>query len=172
MEENLLTNVQQMFKEDLILLVPQISDSTHLIRLMGELAQEKGYALPTFTDGAIRREEGYPTGLSTECMNLAVPHTDACHVIHQAVVVAKLGDPVAFQAMGMEEETIWVEYVFLLMLKNDGAQVPLLQKLMNMCSDVEATARLKAAQSAGEILQIIQDYYKMPRKADRMVERG
>lgn len=160
MEERSTVNVQQMFKEDLILLGPQVSDSTQLIRLMGGLAQEKGYALPTFTEGAIRREEGYPTGLSTEYMNLAVPHTDACHVIRQAVVVAKLDSPVAFQAMGMEEETILVEYVFLLLLKNDGAQVPLLQKLMNMCSDEKATDCLRAAQSAGEILEIIKDYYK------------
>lgn len=153
-------DVQQMFREDLILVAPQADTASDLITLMGKLVLDKGYVLPTFSQAVIEREKNYPTGLSTECLNFAVPHTDACHVIQQAVVVAKLAHPIPFAAMGMQDDMIPVDCVFLLLLKKDGAQVPLLQKLMNMCSDEQATTQLKQAQTAQEVLQIIQGYYR------------
>ena len=155
-----LQEVQNMFEEGLIFIDPPADNRDALLNLMGSLMQEKGYAEAAFTQAVIKREEGYPTGLSTGCFNFAVPHTDACHVIKQAVAVAKLGRPVPFAAMGMEEGTVEAEYVFLLLLRNDGAQVALLQKLMNMCSDEAVTARLKKAQTPREVYGIIREYYR------------
>lgn len=159
MGEHNIKNVHEMFRKELILVEPEADSAEQLLTIMGEIVQNMGYAEPTFTEHVIRREQVYPTGLSTMYMNMAVPHTDACHVIKQAIVVAKLKKPIPFHAMGMDEETIMVDYVFMLLLKNDGAQVPLLQKLMNMCADENVTDSLKKAASSEEILSTIQNYY-------------
>ena len=151
--------VRQMFKEDFIFYAPKVSTSTELIKLMGEYMVEKGYVKPSFTDTVILREQNYPTGLTTELLSFAVPHTDACHVIHPAIVVAKLNTPIEFDAMGMEEGKIMAEYVFLLLLKKDGDHVAILQRLLSMCTNPETTAKMRAAKDAQEVYDIIQTYY-------------
>lgn len=162
MSEELLTrDVQSMFREELIFIVSGVRDKNELIRRLGRTAEEKKLVLPSFTDAVIEREVDYPTGLSTEYINVAVPHTNECHVVQQAIIVAKLDEPIEFVAMGTDDEKVPVEYVFLLLLKNDNAQVPLLQKLMNMCTDKKATEQLKKAHTAEEILHVINGYYSV-----------
>ena len=148
-----------MFRKDLILIKPLIADREELIRLMAAQAEAKELVLPTFTEAVLKREVNYPTGLSTEYINVAVPHTDACHVVSQAIVVAKVDPPVEFAAMGMSDDIIPVNYVFMLLLKKDNTQVPLLQKLMNLCADEAATAALKTADTAEEVLRVLHGYY-------------
>ena len=152
-------DVRRMFREDLILIKPQVADREELLRLMAAKVEAKGMVLPSFTEAVLKREIDYPTGLSTECINVAVPHTDACHVKTQAIVVAKVDPPVEFAAMGMSDDVILVGYVFMLLLKKDNAQVPLLQKLMNLCADETAAGQLKAANTVEEVLRVLHGYY-------------
>ena len=122
-EERIVENVHKMFNKELIFVFPHMEDKETLIERLGSAAVERALVLPSFTKAVIDREKDYPTGLSTEYIDLAVPHTDACHVIQQAIIVAKLDDPVTFVAMGSDDETVAAKYVFLLLLKNDGEQV-------------------------------------------------
>lgn len=158
-EERIVENVHKMFNKELIFVFPHMEDKETLIERLGSAAVERALVLPSFTKAVIDREKDYPTGLSTEYIDLAVPHTDACHVIQQAIIVAKLDDPVTFVAMGSDDKTVAAKYVFLLLLKNDGEQVPLLQKLMDMCSDKDATDALKKADTPEEIFKVIYEYY-------------
>ena len=151
--------VRQMFNPDFILFNPAVTTRTELIRLMGNHMLQRGYVAPTFTDAVLLREQNYPTGLSTGRLDFAVPHTDACHVIQPAIVVAKLHTPIEFDAMGMEESKIMAEYVFLLLLKKDGDHVAILQKLLTLCTNPEPTSKLRAAKDAQEVYDIIQSYY-------------
>ena len=152
-------DVGRMFREDLIFIKPTIADREELLRLMGAQVEAKGMVLPSFTEAVLKRERCYPTGLRTEFINVAVPHTDACHVVTQAIVVAKVDPPVEFAAMGMSDDIIPVNYVFMLLLKKDNTQVPLLQKLMNLCADEVATSALKAADTVEEVLRVLHGYY-------------
>lgn len=148
-----------MFCAELTLVHPPAKSSEELLTLMGTLAQRLGYAKASFTPALLRREQGYPTGLETDCLAFAVPHTDTCHVLRQAVAVAKLEKPLPFVAMGLGAEIIQAELVFMLLLQGDGAQVVLLQKLMNLCADKEVTCRLRQAQDSRSVLEIIREYY-------------
>src|SRR6218665_1796555 len=55
-----------------------------------------GYVRPRFGDGVAERERTFPTGLKMQGGgNVALPHTDPCHVLKAGVALATLKESVA-----------------------------------------------------------------------------
>lgn len=154
-----LFNVRNMFQKELILVDVEAKDCYSLLKRMSDLAYEKGLVYETFKKAVIEREKSFPTGLETTGIRIAIPHTDATHVKHPKVIVAKLKKPVVFKAMGMEEKDIPVDVVFMLLINNDSHQVFLLQNMMNLCMNEEVSEELMKTDSAQKIYEIIEEYY-------------
>lgn len=88
--------------------------------------------------GAIkRREKEFPTGLPTGEICVAIPHTDPQYVNAPAICLGILEKPVEFHVMGMENETVDVQIVFMLAIKKKEDQLGLLQKLIEVCQNQE-----------------------------------
>jgi len=85
----------------------------------------------TYLEALVKRESTYPTGLITQFLNIALPHTDPEHIKKPFVFGVKLKQPITVKQMGDGQDML-VENMFFLGIKNPSEQVKLLQLIMNL----------------------------------------
>jgi len=67
------------FHEGMIMRIStQGKSKQEVLTELADHLQAAGYVKESYADGILKREEIYPTGLTTGQINVAVPHTD-CH---------------------------------------------------------------------------------------------
>lgn len=142
-----------VFNEKIIALQIQANDSTEVIRQLGALLQAEGYVKNTFIESAIEREKVFATGLPLGKVNVALPHTDAEHVLHPAIALGSLREPVEFHVMGSPDDLIQVQLVFLMAIQQD--QVKMLQVLCDTFKDSSFLDDLLGARSKQEAITIL-----------------
>lgn len=111
----------------------------------------------SFITGIIAREKKYPTGLQLSDYGCALPHTDIEHVIHPAIAIATLKQPIAFQAMGDPDNKVNVKVVFMLALNKKQEQVLMLKELALMIQNKDEINKILQAQTSTEILMVIKN---------------
>jgi len=72
--------------------------------------------------------------------------------------MATLHQPVDFQAMDNPNNTVPVEIVIMLAIKEPKSQLVMLQKIIEMIQNKEALEQLHAAQSKSEVVGIVKQY--------------
>lgn len=154
-QESVSDRIVGLFHEDLTFTDMDAGDSQSLLVKLGRIAFEAGLVKESFTPALLEREALYPTGLLSNEMGFAIPHTDAEHVIRPCVIAVKPRRPVRFGEMGSVDRTVEANYIFLLLLNNNGTQVPLLQGLMALCSDRDSAQELNRAVMAHDVYRAI-----------------
>ena len=101
------------------------------------------------------REAAYPTGLRTEPFAVAVPHADPDCVLKPCIAIARLEQPVEFEEMGNETQTVPVKYIFNLVLQKMEQQLELLQTVIGVFSNRELMERLETETSPDKIAELL-----------------
>ncbi|HHY87740.1 MAG TPA: PTS sugar transporter subunit IIA [Chloroflexi bacterium] len=143
-------------EENNILLRYRAADREDIIRKLGALLYEHGYVRDTFVQAVLDREKVFPTGLQARVAGFAIPHTDTGHVIKPALAIATLAEPVEFQAMGTEADTISVEIVMMLAVNNPKAVVTVLRSVVSLVENDQALRGILQASQPGEVKRIIE----------------
>lgn len=138
------------FKEDLMIFDLEASTYDEVITKLSELLHNKGYVKDSFKQAVLDREKVFPTGLILGKYNIAIPHTEICHVNNGAIAVAKLKTPVVFKYMANPEEDVMVSLVFLMAINDAKGHVPVLSKLMEMMSQQDMVEKLMNTNSKQE----------------------
>jgi PTS system galactitol-specific IIA component len=146
--------------ENLIILGLDASKNEDVLAQMAQTLHQQGYVKESYKDAVISRERVFATGLPTESYGVAIPHTDIVHVTEPAICVARLKNPVNFVIMGEEEATVPVNLVFMLAMKEQHAQLDLLQKLMAILQDQEAMGYLALEADKHKIKTFVIDKLK------------
>ncbi|WP_422444919.1 PTS sugar transporter subunit IIA [Thermoanaerobacterium sp. DL9XJH110] len=141
--------------KDLIVLNLKAESRSDVISQLGNLMKKKGYVKETYKDAVLKREEKYPTGLPSEGIYVAIPHTDGSHVNNSAIAVATLKTPVVFKMMGNPENEVNVEIVIMLAIKNPDDQIQLLKKLMSVFQNRELLLKLKTSRNREEVVDLL-----------------
>jgi PTS system galactitol-specific IIA component len=127
------TNVDlHKFKIDFFTPRNELQSKNQLLEDMAKYLIDKGYVKQTFIHAIKEREKKFPTGLQTRDVNVALPHTDAEHVIKSAILVSVLKKPIEFGLMEDNKKRVPVNIVFMLAVHNPENQLLLLQKLVNL----------------------------------------
>jgi len=121
------------------------ADATSLLSAMADDLHAAGIVKDSFKSALLAREEKFPTGLPTQVMQVAIPHTDVEHVERSFISVARLAQPVAFHEMGANARTVDVRLVCMLAVADKSSQVGTLQALIGMFSDRAVMERLRDA---------------------------
>lgn len=137
-------NFSDLFNESLIFIDFKCSSKEKLFEELADRLHEKGYVKQSFKDAIIKREKEYPTGLETESIKLAIPHTDAVHVKKPFIFVIKLEQPLPFIHMGTSDQEIEVDNIFMLGIKEPSKQVNLLSLIMEKLQDEEFISQFKS----------------------------
>ncbi|UED86722.1 PTS sugar transporter subunit IIA [Streptomyces profundus] len=146
-----------LIDEDCVLVGVEAASSTELLSRMADDLAERGYVAPSFRDALLAREEKYPTGLPTNVLKVAIPHTDPEHVHRSFISVARLARPVAFHEMGNNDATVAVELVFVLAIADGKSQLGTLQSLIGMFSDEPTMVRLRDAEDGAALYAVVQE---------------
>lgn len=134
-----------------------VKDFPELITTIAQPLIEEQDVVEEFPLQVIKREENFPTGLPTEPIGVAIPHTDAKYVHHNRVTIATLKNPIQMEVMGgMDDTKIEVSIVFLLALGQSNKQLNILQKLMGILPDADLLERIKNG-TVEEIYQIAKE---------------
>lgn len=120
-------------------------------QVAGEL-HARGYVRDEYTDAVVARERTYPTGLELGGgVSVAIPHTEAVHVIKSAIAVAPLPHPVDWHLLADPEHTAKVSLVVMLAVADPRRQVDILRKLMGLLQDADLVGRILSAQTVDEV---------------------
>ncbi len=119
--------------EENIFINPKISSYQELFRIFHKSLFERGYVKKDFYKSLIEREKSNPTGLDTEPIKIAIPHTYPDVVIKEGLALAVVYTPLIFEKMGSPGSKIQVNIIFLLLIKNYKAKFyrNLLDKIRN-----------------------------------------
>ena len=144
-------------QQELVLLNVEAKDKFDLLEQLACHLQKLGYVKDSYKDAVIAREKVFATGLPTIAGGVAIPHTDAEHVNEPAICFARLTKPVDFDIMGDDEETVSVDLVVMLAMKEPHAQIDLLQNLMGVFQDEDALTYLKTQNDKQSIVNFIKE---------------
>ena len=135
----------------------EANTSEEVIKILGMLLFQAGHVQSTFIDGAIEREKTLPTGLVLGgLINAAIPHTDVIHVIHPALALATLKNPVMFHNMIAAEEEVPVQIVLVMALKEPHQQIEMLQEVAGVLQNAQVIDALMKAQNYLEVKAILE----------------
>lgn len=131
-------------------------DRDAVLHEMADYLNSIGIVKDTYGDSVIERENKYPTGIDTEPIPVAIPHSEREEVIKTAILVgqAKEGG-VRFQKI--EGDGVWIhsKVIFMLAVDTDQGQLEVISQLMNVIQDPDVVQRIVAAETTEEIEAIV-----------------
>lgn len=145
---------EELLREELIVIDMKAKDSNEAIGKLAQVLYKNAFVKESYIKAVQDREKNFPTGLPTEGVGVAIPHTDVEHVNTPAMAIAVLEEPVTFRMMGMIEEKVKVQILFMLAIKESKTQIKLLQRLMNIFEDREILEKIHKSITPGEIKEI------------------
>lgn len=137
-----LTNLASSSKED-------------VFKTLHEELYKNGNVKESFYEGLVKREDVFPTGLLLTTHNVAIPHTDAEHVVNSCIAVATLKNPVVFQCMEDKDKSIEVKVIFMLAMAEAHGHIEMLQKLIALIQNELFLENILNAKDANQIIQEI-----------------
>ena len=143
--------IWQELNEALVLPGIDAPSSDEVMRKVGGAFIREGYAKDSYVDALIAREKDFPTGLDTDGVGVAIPHTDVSHVIRQGVAIATLREPATFVQMGTDDETVGVSLVFMLCVIEPNEHLEQLSKNAEVSLDEDAVKQLEAAATPQDV---------------------
>lgn len=113
-----------------------------------------GYVRESFLSGVIEREKIFPTGLPTQPVGVAIPHTDIEHVITSAIAVGILSHPVTFKEMGSEDGEVNVEVISMLAISDPQSIMSVIRSLAMTYQDQSFLQKLKNAKDREMVVSL------------------
>lgn len=121
----------EVISEELVFFL-DVGTKDELFESMFHELQDRGIVKSSFLPAIKLREDEFPTGLATETLGVALPHTDPEHVNNEAICIGILKEPVIFRHMGMASQEVAVQLVFMLALKEPENQLEALQTVIEL----------------------------------------
>ncbi|RGD74472.1 PTS sugar transporter subunit IIA [Anaerofustis stercorihominis] len=156
-EKTKLMNIEDLLYEDLVLFDVEAENSDELLTNLSDVLTKKKFVKNSFKDAIINREKVFPTGLPSPGVKVAIPHTDAEHVLNSCITIAKLKKPIKFIEMGTSSNILDIELVFMLAINAPKDQLTVLQNIMNTLSNKKLLLELKKADTSKKVIDIIKN---------------
>ncbi|MCR4432211.1 MAG: PTS sugar transporter subunit IIA [Tepidanaerobacteraceae bacterium] len=141
---------------ELIQLNMDAGSHEEIIKKLAGILMEKGYVKESYLESVLEREKRFPTGISMGEVNVAIPHTDAKHVIKTGMAIAILNNPVKFNIMDDPKNEVETKLVFMLAIKDPELQLKLLGHLASMFRNKDLLISLKEAKYKNDVIKIFE----------------
>lgn len=143
--------------EDLIITDVNGNSDFEVLRELGRGLFKKGYVKESFIEAIIEREKIFPTGIENSKVNVAIPHTDAEHVLKPGLAIGVLRKDIRFKRMDDSEQDVIVQLVFVLALKNPEEQLKFLKELMLLIQDQDLMKKFCNCNSSKEVVKALME---------------
>lgn len=146
------------FDQEIMLFNEDAKSSIEVITKLANRLEKKGLVKKNFLSHVLTREEKFPTGLATDGLGIAIPHTDSKYVNQSQIALASLKKPVLFKNMVNIHEEIPVSLVFMIAMASPHEQVKLLQNLMDLFQNEQILKKLHACTTKNGVLAILREH--------------
>jgi PTS system galactitol-specific IIA component len=123
-----------------------------LLRELGEALVTEGICRDSYPEALCAREDEYPTGLDMDGFGIAMPHSDAVHVIRTGLAIGVPRRPVTFTAMGTDDETVEARIVVALAIDDPGSHLDFVEALLEILRDREVLEAIEGARTPEEAI--------------------
>lgn len=144
---------REMFDKQLISLEVEGASEEKVFENVAAQLKKLGFVNEGYLNGIIAREQKFPTGLITQHVNIALPHSDPEFIKKPFVYIARLKEEVMVKQMGDSQE-MGVKNLFFLGIKDPKGQVGLLQAFMELFMKEEFVKAFMAEQDEAKIYQL------------------
>ncbi|MBU5361500.1 PTS sugar transporter subunit IIA [Enterococcus raffinosus] len=144
---------KEMFDKQLISLEVEGESEEQVFEHVAEHLKDLGFVNEGYLKGITTREQKFPTGLITQYLNIALPHSDPEYIEKPFVYIARLKNKVKVKQMGDSQE-MDVKNLFFLGIKDPKGQVGLLQAFMELFMKEEFVQAFKQEQDKQNIYQL------------------
>ncbi|MGX2945603.1 PTS sugar transporter subunit IIA [Enterococcus alishanensis] len=148
--------MQELISKKYIFVDKDYESQDQVFEDLGSVLINDGYATVEYIEALKEREKKFPTGLPTNYIKIAIPHTEPRFVNKPCILVAKLAKPVTFNEMGKFDSPIDIDMIIMLALNDGKTHLNTLQKVMDIISDQEILGRLKTDNTCDGIYETFQ----------------
>jgi PTS system galactitol-specific IIA component len=142
-----------MFSLDLVDLNVNVFTEEEAFEIVANRLSGLGMVNDNYLKGITTREKEFPTGLITQHLNIALPHSDPEYVNKPFIFIARLENDVTCKQMGDSQE-MSVRDLFFLGIKNGKEQVGLLQAIMNLFMNETFVEQYRLAESPEAVYKL------------------
>jgi PTS system galactitol-specific IIA component len=146
------------FDHKIMLFDVTAKNSTEVITALATQLEQQKIVKSDFLPHALEREKSYPTGLATEGLGVAIPHTDSKYVNQSQIAFATLKNPVSFKNMVNLENEVPVSLVFMIAMASPHEQAGILSNLMSLFQDKKSLIALKNCTTKEAVVSILHDH--------------
>lgn len=144
---------KEMFDEQLIGTQLEGDSEETIFENVAAHLENLGFVNEGYLKGIVTRERQFPTGLITQHLNIALPHSEPEYVEKPFVYIARLKDEITVKQMG-DSQDMGVKDLFFLGIKDPKEQVGLLQAFMELFMKEKFVAEYKAEQDKTKIYEL------------------
>jgi PTS system galactitol-specific IIA component len=152
-------HAEKVFDAGRIWLDETYMNQADLFESISSRLNEMDFVKLSFGAALTEREIKFPTGIQTEFDGIAIPHTDAIHVIAPCISFVRLRTPMMFRHMGMEEVEVQVRYVFILAVKNPEDHVNVLGRLVELFTNHAFMEKISETKYSKDAATLLNQYY-------------
>ncbi|NLD24972.1 MAG: PTS sugar transporter subunit IIA [Bacteroidales bacterium] len=127
--------IQNLFDSDLVFYKPKVENYNELFTMISKELLKRSLVKEGFLDSILLREKNYPTGITSEIVNFAIPHTSPEYVLENKICTIILEKPMKFQNMVDKSLDVEVEIVFMILITDGNKHVKALSKVMELVRD-------------------------------------
>lgn len=140
---------------ELIFIHEGTTERVELFQKVNRVLRSKGIVTEGYLDAVIARENDHPTAMQLVSMGVAIPHVDTEFVHEERLVVVTSPDGFVFKSAEDDDETLTVNVVFFLLLKNKDAHLQFLMKLIGLFQQTEKMEQLLSTESTAEVIALL-----------------
>ena len=145
------------FDKELMFLDFECDNQINFFGKMYKILEKRGDVKDSFLNSIIEREKEFPTGLDLGKYKIAIPHTNSEHVNAEKIIFIRNKEKIIFRDMGLDLNDLETDFIFLLLVKNNGRQIQILEQLMNLLTDEEILLKLEKAKDKEEVYKLFEN---------------
>lgn len=150
-----------VFDPDQVITGIEATTSREAIGPLSQRLVDAGLVEPDYLTHIMAREAKFPTGLPTQPVGVAIPHTDPEHVRASALAVGVLSRPVDFGVMGAgDDEVTPISVIFLLAIAPGTGHMNVLGSLTRLFQDESLLAGLSSSSAQAIHSTIVDEFSK------------
>lgn len=147
------------FNEELVFPNLNCKTKEETLEFLSGKLYESQYVSADFQSAILEREKTYPTGLPSEGVGIAIPHTDNKYVYKTTMAIGILNEPVLFQSMDNKNKEIKIQIILMLAIEEPHGQLEALQQVVSLIQNKKLVQKLTETTTKSEIIKLIKPYF-------------
>jgi PTS system galactitol-specific IIA component len=144
--------LKEFIHDDLVFLDKDHKNFETVLSAISQTLVRKQYADHGFAEALLTRERQYPTGLKFHNHSIGIPHGGSEFVKKEFISVVTLQHPISMNRMDNPSESLDIDTLFILGLRQADTHLQVLQELIGLLQDENFIESVKTGMSIKSLL--------------------